>query len=194
MSKSLTRSFLKALGLTEDQQTSILEQHSAVVDEIKAERDTYKEEADKLPGVQKELDTLKGGEDYKTKWETEHKAFEDYKSQVAKDAETAKVKSAYKQLLIDEKINPKLVDDLVRLADVDKMKLDKDGKLENLDALKTDIGDKFSMYKVKTENRYSKPETPPGVDNGGMDNSIRQMTAKWHEAKYGKVPTSQGKE
>lgn len=186
MSKSLTRSFLKALGLTEDQQTSILEQHSAVVDEIKAERDTYKEEADKLPGVQKELDALKGGEDYKTKWETEHKAFEDYKSQVAKDAETAKVKSAYKQLLIDEKINPKLVDDLVRLADVDKMKLDKDGNLENIDALKTTINDKYSAYKVKTELRTHKPETPPKEENDGGNSEIKAMAAKWREARYGK--------
>jgi archaellum component FlaC len=191
---SFSRSFLKSNGLNDDQITSIMEEHTAVTDELKRQRDAFKADADKLPGVQQELDTLKNGEDYKAKYESEHQAFEDYKAQVAKDAETAKVKAAYKKLLADEKINEKSIDDLTNIADLGKLKLDKDGNLENLQALKESINEKYGFLKVKKETRFAKPETPPKTDNGGTDNSIRQMTAKWHEAKYGKVPTSQGKE
>lgn len=189
-----TRSFLKSIGLNDDQIASTMEEHTSVTDELKRQRDAYKADAEKLPTVQQELDALKNGEDFKAKYETEHQAFEDYKQQVTKDAQTQKVKAAYAKLLADESINDKLIDDLVRIADIDALKLDKDGNLENIDALKTTINDKYSAYKVKTEQRTYKPETPPGVDNGGTDTSIRQLTAKWHEAKYGKVPTSQGKE
>ena len=189
-----TRSFLKSIGLNDDQIASTMEEHTSVTDELKRQRDAYKADAEKLPTVQQELDALKNGEDFKAKYETEHQAFEDYKQQVAKDAQTQKVKAAYAKLLADEHIDGKLIDNIVGITDINAMKLDNDGNLENIDALKTTINDKYSAFKVKTEQRTHKPETPPGVDNGGTDSTIRQMTAKWHEAKYGKVPTSQGKE
>lgn len=184
--KSLTRSFLKALGLSDDQQTSILEQHTAVVDEIKQERDTYKADADKLPGLQQELDSLKNGEDFKSKYETEHQAFEDYKADQAKKEEHSKVESAYRKLLADEQINEKLLDDIVHIADIDSMKLDKDGNLQDIDTLKTAINEKYSAFKVKTEQRTHKPETPPKEENGGGNSEIKAMAVKWREARYGK--------
>ena len=188
---SFTRAFLKANGLNDDQITSVMEEHTAIVDRIKNELNGYKADAEKLPQVQKELDDLKNGEDFKAKYESEHQAFEDYKAQTAKEAETEKVKAAYKKLLADERINEKSIDDLANIADLASMKLDKDGNLENLQALKERIDEKYDFLKVKTETRFAKPETPPKMDNGGTDNSIRQMAAKWHDAKYGKAQTSQ---
>lgn len=181
-----TRSFLKSIGLNDDQITSAMEEHTSVTDELKRQRDAYKADADKLPTVQQELDALKNGEDFKAKYETEHQAFEDYKQQMAKDAQTQKVKAAYAKLLADENINDKLIGDLVRIADIDAMKLDKDGNLENIDALKTTINDKYSAYKVKTEQRSHKPETPPKEENDGGNSEIKAMAVKWREARYGK--------
>lgn len=78
---AITRKLLKGMGLTEEQQDTIIEAHTDTVNGLKADVDRYKADAEKLPAVQKELDDLKGkGDDgYKEKYESEHKAFEDYK-------------------------------------------------------------------------------------------------------------------
>ena len=99
---ALTRKSLKAFGLTEEQVDSIIEMHTETVDGLKADISKYKADAEKLPGVQKELDDLKAAGDggYKEKYEKEHKAFEDFKTeQTAKETRAAKDK-AYRELLI----------------------------------------------------------------------------------------------
>ena len=115
---------------TDDIATKLVTLHLGVVDPLKddlasanrsAER--YKTEADKVPGLQKELEGFKNGEDWKAKYEKEHSAFEDYKGQVARDAEVAKVKAAYKKLLTEEKISEKTLDAVMNATDYSKMKL-----------------------------------------------------------------------
>ena len=99
---ALKRSFLESMGLTEAQISAIMDEHTAVTDRMKKEIDQYKADADKLPSVQKELDALKGGEDYKAKYDKEHQDFETYKAQVARDADAAKVRSEFRKLLTEE--------------------------------------------------------------------------------------------
>ena len=64
---SLTRKMLKAMGIEEEKIDQIIEAHSETVDSLKADRDSYKEDAEKLKDVQKELDEngkLKGANDH----------------------------------------------------------------------------------------------------------------------------------
>ena len=42
---SLTRKMLKAMGIEEEKIDQIIEAHSETVDSLKADRDTYKEDA-----------------------------------------------------------------------------------------------------------------------------------------------------
>jgi uncharacterized protein YabN with tetrapyrrole methylase and pyrophosphatase domain len=186
-----TRAFLKANGLNDDQIASVMEEHTSVVDALKQQRDAFKADAEKLPQVQKELDDLKNGEDFKAKFEKEHADFEQYKADIAKAEQTEKVKAAYRKLLQDEHINEKHVDSILGITNFDGLKLNKDGGLENVDALKQTIADKYSDFVVKTNQKAHQPATPPTNDNGGETSSIRQMAAKWHDAKYGKAQTSQ---
>ena len=195
-----SRSFLKSAGLTDDQISAVMEEHNSVVaalskqrDDFKADAEKYKADADKLPDVQKELDTLKGGEDYKAKYEKEHTDFEAYKTQVAKDAEDAKIRAAYRKLLSEEKISEKRLDSIIKVTDFSGMKLDKDGNLENDKALRESIGKDWADFKVTQRERGPQVNTPPAPDNNGGSalGEIRQMTAKWHAAKYGSVPTQE---
>lgn len=98
---AITRKLLKGMGLTEEQQDTIIEAHTDTVNGLKADIDRYKADAEKLPGVQKELDDLKGkGDDgYKEKYESEHKAFEDYKTSVAAEKTTAAKEKALETAL-----------------------------------------------------------------------------------------------
>ena len=68
---ALTRKALKAMGLTEEQVDSIIEAHTETIDGLKDQIKTYRADAERLESVQKELDALKGGEDYKAKYEAE---------------------------------------------------------------------------------------------------------------------------
>lgn len=93
---ALTRKLLKGMGLTDEQVDTIIEAHTDTVDGLKADIGRYKADAEKLPGIQKQLDELKatGDDGYKEKYEKEHSAFETYKADVtAKEAKAAKEKA-----------------------------------------------------------------------------------------------------
>ena len=82
---ALTRKFLSALGIEDDKVDEIINAHTETVNALKEQRDSYKEEAEKLPNVQKELDDLKAtaeksGEDaYKVKYEALKEDFDNGK-------------------------------------------------------------------------------------------------------------------
>ena len=179
---------------TDDIAKSLITMHRSVVDPIRddldaAKRDAtkYKAEAEKVPGLQKDLDEAKK-DDWKTKYENEKKAHDDYKAQVTRDAETAKVKAAYKKLLTEEKISEKTLDAVMNATDYSKMKLKEDGTLDGIEDLKKDIDTRWGGFKVAQRQRGEKVDNPPPGDNGGADSSIREMTAKWHAQRFGEAP------
>lgn len=183
---------------TDDIAKKLITLHRGVVDPLKDDLDSekraaekWKADAEKLPGIQKELDDLKK-EDYKALYEKEHGDFETYKGQVAKDAETTKVKAAYKKLLIEEKISEKTLDSILNATDYSKMKLKDDGTLDGIEDLKKDIADKWGGFKITTRQRGQQVETPPpGGDNGGNSTGVRSMASKWHEQRFGAAPKPQ---
>lgn len=158
---AFTRSFLKSTGLSDEQITAVMEEHVAVVDGLKADRDNYKAEAEKAADLQKQLEGIKGGENWQEKFEKEHEAFESFKKQTAEEAEAAKVKAAYRSLLVDEKIGAKRIDSICRVTDFSKMKLGKDGKLADEDELRKAINQEWSEFKTTVTERGATVETPP---------------------------------
>ena len=125
---ALTRKSLKAMGLTDEQVESIIEMHTETVDGLKADIAKYKGDAEKLPGVQKELDDLKAAGDggYKEKYEKEKKAFEDFKAdQTAKETKAAKEK-AVRAYYESKGIKGKNLEIAIRAsrAEIDGMELD----------------------------------------------------------------------
>ena len=196
-----TRNFLKALGLTDDQVNAIVEEHTAVTDALKKQRDDAKAEADKfkadaekLPDVQKELDTFKNGEDFKAKYDKEHQDFEDYKATIAANETLAKKKAAYRQLLMDENISEKRLDAVIRTTDFEKITLDKDGKLEKVADLKKAIDSEWGDFKVTVHERKPSIATPPSGGSGSSQPSrARELAQKFHAERYG-APQGAGKE
>lgn len=180
---------------TDDIAGKLISLHRTVVDPIKdqlddAKRDAtkYKTEADKVPGLNQKIADLEGGEDWKKKYEQEKQAHDDYKNQVAQEAMTAKVKAAYKKLLTDEKISEKTLDAVLNATDYSKMKLKDDGTLDGIEDLKKDIDTRWGGFKVAQRQRGERVDNPPPGDKGGADNSIREMTAKWHAQRFGDAP------
>ena len=160
---AFTRNFLKSTGLSDEQISAVIEEHTAVTDALKKERDGFKEQAEKAADLQKQLDDLAKGEDFKQKYEDEHKAFEDFKQKTASDAEAAKVRSAYRKLLSGEGISEKRLDAILKVTDLSKMKLDKDGNLEREEDLKTAINDEWGDFKTTVTEKGAVVEKPPQV-------------------------------
>lgn len=145
---------------TKEKAQQIMDGHIAVTDGLKDERDSFKAEAEKAGDLQKELDDFKNGEDFQKKYEEEHKAFESFKKQTASEAEAAKVKSAYRKLLAGEGIGEKRLDSILKVTDLSKLKLDKDGNLEDVDGLKKAINDEWGEFKTTVTEKGAVVEKP----------------------------------
>lgn len=165
---ALTRSMLKGMQLTDEQVSAIIDAHTETVnalkeqrDDFKRQRDELKETADKLPTVQKELDDLKNGEDFKAKWQQAVKDLNDYKTDVANKEKLAKVKAAYKNLLTEKKVGDKYIDSVMGVTDYSTMALDADGKLTNIDTLGSEIENRWGGFITTTREQGAPVETPP---------------------------------
>lgn len=145
----------------EEKEQQIMDGHIAVTDGIKDDRDHWKAEADKAADLQKQLDSINGGEDWKKKFDEEHEAFENFKKQTAQDAESAKVKAAYRKLLADEGISEKRLDAILKVTDLSKMKLDKEGGLQDADNLRKSINSEWGEFKTTVTEKGAVVETPP---------------------------------
>ena len=158
---AITRKLLKGMGLTEEQQDTIIEAHTDTVNGLKADIDRYKADAEKLPGVQKELDDLKGkGDDgYKEKYESEHKAFEDYKTSVALETALKKVGIADKRIATVAKMAK---------ADgfLDALELDENGAAKDAAKFETSLKDGYGEFVVTTSTQGANTPNPP-AGNGG---------------------------
>ena len=152
----------------EEKEQQIMEGHIGVTDGLKDRIDALQAEADKVADLQSQIDSMTSGEDFKAKYEKEHAYFEDFKKKTAQDAEASKVRSAYRKLLIEEKIGEKWIDRVMESADFSSMKLDKDGNLADSDKLKEALDKKWGDVKTTVTTQGAKVENPPHIGNGKM--------------------------
>ena len=164
---------------TEEIENRLIAAHLAVVDSLKDDLQKYKADAEKLPVVQKELDDLKAANadnEWETKYNNEHEAFENYKSEVAANAYIEKVKEAFRVLLKEVGINEKRFDAIVRLTDFSKMKLGDNG-LEDADGIKKAIKSDWADYIPTTHEDGVNVGNPPG-GNGTTPFDKMNLTEK----------------
>lgn len=192
---ALTRAMLKGMGLAEEQIGAIIDEHTSVTSALKDQVKQYKEDAEKLPDAQKELDKLKedtSASDWEKKYNDEHSAFETYKKDIADKEKSNSIKAAYKKLLTECKVGDKHIDSILRVTDFSKMKLTEDGNLEGADKLKEDIGNDWSGFISTKETKGAEVDNPPGGKDtdGGASGRAAELAAKYHDNLYGKVKES----
>lgn len=187
---ALTRKMLKGMGLTEEQADTIIEAHAETVDGLKDKLKAAEEKADKLDGVQKELDDLKAQGDggYKEKYEKERDDFKAYKADVEKKASHATKEAAVKAYLESKNITGANLDIAMMAVSgsVDGMELDGE-KLKDTKPLDDLIGGKLSGLIVKTETKGAQTATPPA--NNGVEEKkpsrAAQLAAEYRRNLYG---------
>ena len=200
---AFSRDFLKALSLTDEQVSAIIQEHTSVTDALKAQRDkakeeleTAKKEAAKVPDLQKEIDGYKNGEDYKAKYEQAVKDHDDYVKGIEAKEQAEKVKSAYRKLLADEQIKSDRIDFVINHTDLTNVKLDKDGNLVDVEALKKTINDSkdgWGVFKTVVKERKQTVATPPESGTGSGMSRAKELAQKFQQDRYGVKPDT-GKE
>ena len=167
---ALTRKLLKGMGLTDEQVDTIIEAHTDTVDGLKADVATYKADAEKLPKVQKELDTLKAAGDggWQEKYEKVKKDLDDYKAEVSgREAKAAKEK-AVRAYYEGKGITGKSLDIAIRGsgAEIDALELDGD-KIKDTSSLDELVKGTFSCLITTTTREGANTATPPQNTGGG---------------------------
>lgn len=178
---ALTRKLLKGMGLTDEQVDTIIEAHTDTVDGLKADVSRYKSDAEKLPGVQKQLDDLKAAGDggYKEKYEKEHSDFEAFKSDItAKETKAAKEK-AVRAYFESKNITGANLDLAMRGCGTEMAALEMDGEkikdTKSLDALLTGT---YKGLISTTRIKGANPATPPGSTGSGAMTKDQIMQIK----------------
>ena len=155
---------------TDEIENQIIALHLAVVDPLKDDVARYKADADKLTDVQKELDGLKAnnGDDYKTKYETEHSEFEDYKKSVQTEKDNAVKTDLVRAYFESKGITGKNLDIAMRGAvkEIEAAKL-ADGKLSDTAELDALLQGDYAGLVVTTTPQGASTKNPPSNGGGG---------------------------
>lgn len=164
---ALTRKALKAMGLTEEQVDSIIEAHTETVDGLKAQLNTLRTDAARLPALQQELDALRqeGGEDYKAKYEAEKAAHDQTKSDYAAKETAANTARLYRAELEAVGITGTRADKIIKATDLTAYKV-KDGAFEDAQAVRSAIQADWGEFIPTTTTRGAQVETPPAHTGG----------------------------
>ena len=168
---ALTRKLLKGLGLTDEQVDTIIEAHTETVEGLKGDIQKYKDDAEKLPKVQKELDDLKkdGGDDYKAKYDQEHKDLQAYKDGIAKKEAAAAKEKAARAYFESKGIPAKSMGLVIRGAkgEIDGLELDGE-KIKDASALDSLLDGDYKVLIGKVKESGTNTQNPPETSGSKM--------------------------
>ena len=158
---------------TDEIENQLIALHLGVVDPLKDALENAKAESAKVADLQKKLDEAtadKGKfEDMKAKYEKEHSDFEAFKTRTESEKALETVKTLYRALLKETKVDEKRIDSILKVTDLSQMKVGKDGKLEDAENLTKNIKDEWKEFIVTKGTKGADVDTPP-------ENSGKAMT------------------
>ena len=182
---ALTKKFLQSIEIPDNKIDSIFEEHAASIsgitaerdkykeqaERLTAERDKYKEQAEKLTGVENKLVKAQAKvEDYDTLKEDLKKVrteFNDYKADVEAKSTFAMKQKAFGKLLSEAGVPEKLHDKIIKVTDLSEFEIDENGnakdKTKHINGIKSD----YSEFIVTQTERGADVANPPSNTGGG---------------------------
>lgn len=160
--------------------TKIMDGHTISLDYLRGEIKTYKEQAERLPAVQKELDDLKqitaGNDTYKDKYEAVQKELDGIKAEATAKALREAKENAVKEVLKEVKLPDTFFSRALKGINFDELELTKNNTLKDTEALKTAIsqewGDIIEGYKEKSGVQGANVAKPPTSTGGNTFNDL----------------------
>ena len=175
---ALTRSYLKGMGLTDEQVSGIIEAHTDTVDGLKKEIDRYKADAQKLPEVQAELEKAKEAAKNSGDAAKIQKAFDDYKAEVEAKESAAAKKAAYEKVAKDAGLTEAGIAKAVKYANWDSVELDEKGNIKDAKALIKNLKEEWPEHISKTSEKGAETSTPPGGSGKSYSSKAEIMKIK----------------
>lgn len=162
---ALTRSYLKSMGLTDEQVSGIIEAHTETVEGLKNEAARYKSEADKLPEVQRKLDEAKEAAKNSGDYAKLKKEFDDYKADVANKETLAAKKAVLSKIAKDAGLSEAGVAKALKYTDWATVELDEKGEAKDSKAILKSLKEEWPEY-IKTTNTAGANTANPPAGNG----------------------------
>ena len=174
---ALTRKFLSALGIEQDKIDEIITAHTETVDALKEQRDQFKEQAESVPNLTKELEDLREQaegnktDEWQEKYNTLKAEYDDFKkSQKAEEVKRHKAE-VVKKVLSEIGIADKTIDSIVNVTDFDTIELE-DDQIKDVDAFKEEMSKRWEGFIVKTKQEGADIPNPPAKTGGGAFESM----------------------
>ena len=167
---ALTRKALTAMGLSAEQVDSIIEMHTETVEGLKA----YKADAEKLPGVQAQLDEANkklesaGKDDYKEKYESLVKENQQKEVRTAKEA-------VIRDMCKDVGLSEKGTALALKYTNLDTIELGSDGKPTNVAAVKETLLSDWGDYKETRNQTGADVKNPPNGGGGNLSGMTKEQ-------------------
>lgn len=175
---ALTRKKLVALGIESDKIDEIIEAHVETVNALKSELDENKSNAEELAKVTKERDKAKAelaelkesmsdNESYKDRYDALKDEYDEYKKGVQAENTKASKLKAYKALLEEVGVSSKRIDAVVKVTDLSKIELDKDGAIKDADSVKEQVKSDWEDFIESRRTEGADTKKPPKNDGKG---------------------------
>lgn len=170
---ALTRKMLAAMDISAEKIDEIIANHTETVNALKEERDSYKDDAEKLKTTEKQLSELKkelanaDTEGFEKKYNDLKKEYDDYRADVENKATRSAKEEAYKKVLASAGVSEKRIGTVMRVSDIDSIELNKDGSIRNVDKLTESIKEEWADFIVNERQQGANTPNHPGNGGGG---------------------------
>lgn len=202
---ALTRKMLSAMDIPAEKVDEIISAHTETVNAIKEERDKFRDEAEALKSKERELQTANDElekvkaesakqEDLQKKYDDLKSEYDTFKADTEAKATKAAKEAAYRKLLVDAGVSERRIAAIMKVSDVDSVKLDDEGNVVDADKLSEGVKTEWADF-IETKHEKGADVSNPPENNGGKvkepSRAVKLVTAYRNEH-YGN-PT-QGKE
>lgn len=166
----LTKKFLQSMEIPDSKIELIFEEYSNAIAGITADRDKYKEQAEKLASVEKELVKAQAkAEELETVSEQLKKVraeYADFKAGVDADKVKAVKEKAYRQLLQETGVSEKAIDKIIKVTDLSGVEVDDKNNVKDKTEIIKNIKTEWSDFIITQTERGAEVANPP-TNTGG---------------------------
>ena len=166
----ITKKFLQSMEIPDNKIELIFDEYANAIAGLTADRDKYKEQADKLASVEKELVKAQAkAEELETVSEQLKKVsaeYADYKAGVDADKVKAVKEKAYRQLLQETGISEKAIDKIIKVTDLAGVEIDDKNNVKDKTEIIKNIKNEWSDFIVTQTERGAEVANPP-TNTGG---------------------------
>ena len=166
----ITKKFLQSMEIPDNKIELIFDEYANAIAGITADRDRYKEQADQLASVEKELVKAQAkAEELETVSEQLKEVsaeYADYKAGVDADKVKAVKEKAYRQLLQETGISEKAIDKIIKVTDLSGVEVDDKNNVKDKTEIIKNIKTEWSDFIITQTERGAEVANPP-TNTGG---------------------------